>query len=246
MRVAILADIHANVDALRATLSQARREGAEQLLLLGDYVGYDFEAEETIEALLEWPLHAVRGNHDRILVESDADQEQRAQYHDQYGPSLDYARHVLSARSRSWLAGLPETLMIAIGDTRFLLSHGSPGDPDRYVYWNSDVEILHQAAQVDCDAVLMGHTHHSFFRPGRPWLYNPGSVGQARDLGGFACWGLFDADRATLTQRRTPFDVAPVLQRLALHGMEGSQHAKALVRNNPALAERTNASSIPC
>jgi len=236
MRVALLADIHANAAALAATLSEAKKEGAERLVLLGDYVGYFFEPARTLEMLLSWPCDAIRGNHDRALLQGAADPAALCRYRRHYGPSLDVALEELPGEVMHWLESLPETLTIQLGGHRAMLCHGSPQDPDEYVYWNSGAERLQRLSKVEADIVLMGHTHHPFVRPGKPWLLNPGSVGQARDVGGFASWCLVDVDQFTFSFRRTPYDVASVMDQLMQHmPAPGRQHA-ILTRNNPALA----------
>lgn len=235
MRVALLADIHANAVALAATLVEAKREGVERLVLLGDFVGYFYEPARTLEMLLAWPCDGIRGNHDRELIEGATDPARLERYRRRYGPSLDVALAQVPREAMAWLEALPETLTIQLGRHRAFLCHGSPRNPDEYVYWNSGSERFESHNEVEADIVLMGHTHHPFVRPGKPWLLNPGSVGQARDVGGFASWCLIDVDRFTISFRRTPYDVEPVMDQL-MHYMpeRGHQHTM-LTRNNPAL-----------
>jgi putative phosphoesterase len=240
MRVAILSDIHANAEALRPTLEEARREGAERLMLLGDYVGYHFDARQTFELLAPWPADGICGNHDRILLEARHGAD-LADYRANYGPALDRALGELPAEAFDWLASLPETLEVALGGQRLFLCHGSPFDPDAYIYWNSSPELIARCTAIGADGVLMGHTHHPFHRPGRPWLLNPGSVGQPRDIGGFASWCLFDVERGTIAMRRTAYDVVPVLERLRHEWPESKRQQKTVVRRNPVLAAAAGA-----
>jgi putative phosphoesterase len=234
MRVAILADVHANAQALAPTLAEAAEQGAERLILLGDYVGYHFEASRTLDLLRGWPHDAIRGNHDRALL-AMASGAGSDGVPAKYLPSLQAALSELSRDDLRWLRELPETLSLELGGRSIFLCHGSPVEPDAYLYWNSSREKL-DAARVDgADAVFMGHTHHPFFRPGTPWLLNPGSVGQARDLGGFASWCLFDAEVGTVSFRRTAYEVEPVLRRLLAGGEAPPLQQEVLSRKNPVL-----------
>lgn len=235
MRLAILSDIHANADALAATLEEARGHGAERLLLLGDYVGYHFHPERAIDLLLTWPHDAIRGNHDRMLLEA-ADDDEYAKIHiSRYGPALERALRELGGDRLAWLRSLPDTLELRYLGKKILLCHGSPDDPDRYVYWNSPPEVLAKCLDVDADIVLLGHTHHPFVSHGTPMLLNPGSVGQPRDLGGFASWCLFDLDRSTVSFRRTAYDVAAVAQDLVRYAPGRNRELEVLWRRNPVL-----------
>ena len=67
MKLALLADIHGNADALEAVLAAARRRGAKRLLCAGDFVGYYYEPARCFELLDAWRLDAVRGNHEDMF-----------------------------------------------------------------------------------------------------------------------------------------------------------------------------------
>jgi len=212
MRHAILSDIHANSDALSRVLSEARSAGAESLILLGDYVGYYYEPRAVIAALREWPHHAIRGNHDRMLLAARDDMAEADANRIRYGSAVDVALAELTSADWQWLQGLPESLDITIGRWRFKLCHGSPLDPDQYIYPDADKALLDRCSAVDADAVLMGHSHWPFLRPSRPWLLNPGSVGQPRDIGGLSSWCLFDDENGAVAFRRTEMDWMPLAE----------------------------------
>jgi putative phosphoesterase len=206
MRYAVLSDIHANLAALDAVLEEVRSEDIKTLILLGDYVGYYYEPGAVVDRLREWPHLAVRGNHDRLLLEARTSESVRDDYRARYGTGIDVALEELGAEAMNWLAGLPERLGVDLGPHKVELCHGAHFDPDFYVYPNSSRDIFERSALAGRDAVWMGHTHWPFLRPGKPWLLNPGSVGQPRDLGSVASWCIFDADRGSIAFRRSEFD----------------------------------------
>ncbi|BDI59749.1 metallophosphoesterase family protein [Qipengyuania nanhaisediminis] len=209
MRVALLADIHANIAALDAVLAEVRREGIAQLVLLGDFVGYFYEPRAVIEALAQFDCIAIRGNHDRMAIEARSDGARLRQYRSRYGSGLDAVIEQFDAEHWQWLGALPETRDVALGTLKVRLAHGAPFDPDAYIYPDSSQDRFAQVVEgFDGDAIWLGHTHWPMMRPGPPALVNPGSVGQPRDIGGLASWAIVHADTGVTAMRRTEFDVA--------------------------------------
>lgn len=207
MRHAVLSDIHGNAGALHSVLSSARNSGAEALVLLGDHVGYYFQSEEVIETLQSWPHVAIRGNHDRMILEARSDEAARRTYHERYGSAAEVTLEQLSPNSWRWLEALPDRAEVTLGQYQVLACHGSPADPDRYVYPDAPKALYDEVCDgAAVDAVWMGHTHWPFMRAGAPWLLNPGSVGQPRDMGSVASWCLFDDETGAVAFRRTEFD----------------------------------------
>lgn len=208
MRVAILSDIHGNIDALRRALSEARDARVERLFVLGDIVGYYYAAREVIDCLKEWPVDAIRGNHERFLAEALVDNDAANLYRKRYGSALDVARETLAQQDIDWLIGLPDRTKVNLDGLSFELCHGSPRNADEYVYPDAAPEMLDACRVAERDMILMGHTHYPMLiaKP-RPTLVNPGSVGQARDMGGSACWAIIDTHTQAVALKRTTYDV---------------------------------------
>lgn len=208
MKVAILSDIHGNLAALSAVLANADEEGVEHFIVLGDVIGYYYSATDVISCIRKRSaLHAIRGNHERLFSEVLVSREAALQYHKRYGSSLEIARSTLSADDIEWLTQLPDQATVRLDGLALKLCHGSPIDPDQYVYPDTDAATLDACRASDCDVVLMGHTHYPMLLDDRrPILFNPGSVGQARDRGGEACWGVLDTRAKSIRLMRTGFD----------------------------------------
>ena len=78
MRIAVLADIHGNVRALRAVMDDLKQVAPDRVINLGDYVSGPLEAAETADVLISLAWTTIRGNHDRQLLDQPVDQMGRS------------------------------------------------------------------------------------------------------------------------------------------------------------------------
>ena len=69
MKIAVLSDIHGNYTALVEVLKFAKKQNVKSLFLLGDQLGYYYEAQEVYNAILKWPNHMISGNHEKLFTE---------------------------------------------------------------------------------------------------------------------------------------------------------------------------------
>lgn len=226
MILALLSDIHANIRALEACLQHANAQGADQVALLGDLVGYGAEPVEVMDrvmALSAQGARVVKGNHDVLAAmvgatEADTVDVQAAQW----------TRRQLQPHHRAYIEQLP--YIAQLGDC--LLVHAGAEAPERWHYVNDG-----RSAAASLDAAVHGHkVRHVFgghvhqqmlyyrgagrglmaFVPTagvpipmgrhRQWIATIGSVGQPRDGDTRAMYALFDAARACLTFFRVPYD----------------------------------------
>lgn len=240
MKIAVLADIHGNAGALRAALIEARKRGVEHLVVLGDLIGYYYAARDVLEQLREWPFVAIRGNHERMFAEALSSDRSMQAYRERYGSALDLAAATLERQDIDWLISLPDRLSVDLDGLALELCHGSPRDPDEYIYPDANAATLEACQIAGPDLVLMGHTHYPMLATGqRPLLLNPGSVGQARDRGGFACWCRIDTKSRVVVQERTPYDTRALIDEARRRDRHLPYLADVLDRGNPT-AVRTS------
>ena len=213
MRIAIISDIHANFAALRA-LSDVL-EGVDQVLCLGDLVGYYCQVNEVIDYVRQLKGICILGNHDGFLLHGcpqDANPVVR------FG--IEFAEQVITTEHRRWLESLPLTWSGFLGGRSILLTHGSPWRPlSGYLY--ADNPALDQLDAFDYDVISFGQTHRALQRlERRPVLLNPGSVGQARDVKARACALVWDPIRMTVEKVERPYDVTGVINLALNNGAE--------------------------
>lgn len=219
MRVAIVSDIHANLQALEAVLEQIDDLGCEAVWCLGDVVGYGGDPEACVALVRARADLCLSGNHDMgvtgaLSTEAFSEVARRA---------AEWTAEVISPAARSFLASLsPADEGHAVG-----LYHASPRDPVwEYVMSAAQAELCLDVAARRVSAV--GHTHVAlaFNRPAEgvtsgearhcgdeldlragQWLLNPGSVGQPRDGDPRAAWLELDTVAWTARFRRTEYDI---------------------------------------
>ncbi|HVP02954.1 MAG TPA: metallophosphoesterase family protein [Solirubrobacteraceae bacterium] len=219
MQVAVVSDIHANIQALEAVLEDIEGTPARELWCLGDLVGYGADPNDCVAIVREHATRCIAGNHDLAVTgELPLDEFSR-------GAALAarWTQEVIDPENLEWLASLrPAGEADDVG-----LFHGSPRDP----IWEYVISAL--LAELCFDRLrtrvaLVGHSHValSFVRPeGEPatgaarradetvdissgaWLLNPGSVGQPRDGDPRAAWLLLDLTAGLATWRRTEYDI---------------------------------------
>lgn len=235
-RLAIISDVHGNLEALETVLSDIDGRGIETILCLGDVVGYGPDPDLCTDIVRERCAAVLKGNHDQALFTGA----------DRFNPfarsAIRYSRERLKPgllRGRvaterwEWLRGLPDRLRRG----NLLFVHGSPRDPvNEYVYqedvfFNADPKLREIFAEVEL-AVFCGHTHmpviirsdlHAIvprgdehtheFDPAHKYLVNVGSVGQPRDRDARACW--VEIDGLKVIHHRAKYDYRVTQKKIA-------------------------------
>ncbi len=246
MKLALLADVHANLEALTATLAHAREQGAERLAFLGDLVGYGADPGAVVDLVASHAARgalAVRGNHDEAAIAGETES-----MHQTAGKVIAWTRERLTDAQRTFLANLP----LVVREGNLFLVHASPETPADWVYVTDPLRAEHAfAASAPASWVFCGHVHEPVlytagaaarpvpFRPmpgvaipvppRRRWLAVVGSTGQPRDGNTAACYAMLDTDRTTLTFFRVPYDWRAAAQKVRAAGLPESL-AKRLER----------------
>lgn len=223
MRIAFMADIHANLRALEACLHQARELGTDRIVFLGDYVGYGPDPIAVLERIMAETKRgaiAVAGNHDQAVADIRESMTSDAEI------AMAWTRGQLGSEAREFLTSLP---MRFEDDTR-LYVHASPQTYPAWIYIHDGPAAKRALEASRAQTVFCGHTHlpalHGITATGqlvsfqpvpsvpvpmprhRRWLNVIGAVGQSRDGNPAAAWALLDTDRAEITHLRVPYDVS--------------------------------------
>jgi len=228
MRILVISDVHANLNALEAVLASAGQVDATWCL--GDVVGYGPEPNECIARLAALPnLVCLQGNHDAAAL----GQLPLASFNTEARASVEWLRGVLTADSLKFLQEL-KPLLQQDGVT---LAHASPRQPV-LEYLLDSYSASENFAFFDTHLCFVGHTHVPvlFFKHGAAvalqipqtdvvfaldarCIANPGSVGQPRDRDPRAAYAIYDDELQTWQYYRVVYDVAAVQERMEAAGL---------------------------
>ena len=237
MRYLIIADMHGNWDALVAVLEDARRHGFDQVLVLGDLVGYGATPNEIVEELrrLKQPYYAIRGNHDKVISGIDSGLN--------FNPTaLEAARWTtqeLRPENLDFVRDLPQGPLRIEDD--LLICHGSLLDEDEYLL--ASLDAVESLLSVTDRVTFFGHTHIPSLFSYRDadgnaevailegeevvldlvadtrYMLNPGSVGQPRDRDRRAGYMIYDTREARVTLRRLEYPIERAQDRIRAAGL---------------------------
>jgi diadenosine tetraphosphatase ApaH/serine/threonine PP2A family protein phosphatase len=230
MKIALITDLHANLEALQAVLDHADGQGVQQQVLLGDVVGYGGDPAAVVDrvrALVRGGAVAVQGNHDQAVAGSGTPRgpEAMQQMH-------AWTRSRLDAAQRDFLASLPLTAQLG----ELLCVHANADDPSAWGYITGRAEAVRSWQATRQRIVVCGHVHepalyhlstlgkagHFVPVPGEPipllasrrWLVVPGACGQPRDGNPAAAYAVYDSAAGTLCCWRVPYDHATAARRV--------------------------------
>ena len=202
MKLLIISDIHANLEALEAGLAQPH----DELWVLGDLVNYGPNPSEVVDRIRGSASLVVQGNHD-YAVGAGSDPQCSAAFREMARAMQNYTEGVLNAAQKAFLRSLPRTATRTVDGCRFFLCHATPAEPlfqyrsAEPAQWAADV------AGIEADIVLAGHTHLPFaMGVGKRQIVNPGSVGQPKHGSPVACYALWENGRVSLRSCRYPVE----------------------------------------
>ena len=178
MRIAAFSDIHSNVFALEAVISDAKHRGAEKMLNLGDIFYGPIAPRATYELLMEHDITTIRGNQDRQIYEVTPAEIASI-------PTMRFAVNDLGEEPVAWLKSLPFDMQVT---DEIYLCHGTPADDQVYLledvetgypHVRKEKEITGLLSGQSSELVLCGHTHVSrtVSLGSGQLIVNPGSVG---------------------------------------------------------------------
>lgn len=229
MKLALVSDLHANLEALDAVLRDIDRASpGAKLVCAGDVVGYGPDPEACIARLREREALCVMGNHEEMVL--GRRDFSRCVYAGIV--AAVWTRRQLSSGARAYLEALPPYLPIGCS---VVVCHGDLQSADTYVSTRERAEeavVQLRSAHPTAKVLVCGHTHHAalytreagFQLANGPGdcalpasghcLINPGAVGQSRGAAPLASYALLDVERRRVTFRELAYDYRSTLRKL--------------------------------
>ncbi|TKJ41524.1 metallophosphoesterase [candidate division LCP-89 bacterium B3_LCP] len=220
MKLALISDIHSNLEALTAALEAVERFKPDELICLGDIVGYGADPGECIELVRNHTSRVIMGNHDAAVANL---LQPENNFNDYALTAIHWTRSVLSDDHRDYLKTLP--LEILFDDLH--LVHGTPGNPGSFDYVLTTYDAEVQFTNIKGSNCFIGHTH-------RPGIYmerdpvdktqpkriiNIGSVGQPRDGDPRLCFALYETKTEEVEFIRVEYDIETAATKIRTAGL---------------------------
>jgi predicted phosphodiesterase len=235
MRHLILTDIHANLEALEAVLADARTRAYDDVVVLGDVVGYGADPNAVVERIRNLrPVALVRGNHDKVACGLESAEG----FNNVAKAAAKWTYDALTPANRRWVAELPLGPLTVNADVQ--ICHGSPVDEDEYIFGPAEARVALLASTRNL--CLFGHTHYPAIfesiegtlegariagavepelrmRSGVKYLVNPGSVGQPRDGDPRAAYAIVDPPAGRVELIRVSYAVEAAQDKIRRAGL---------------------------
>jgi diadenosine tetraphosphatase ApaH/serine/threonine PP2A family protein phosphatase len=228
VRYGIIADIHANLEALDAVVGALRDRRVDAYLSVGDIVGYGADPAACIDRLRELKTTVVAGNHDWAA----AGRLSLDYFNDYAREAISLTREMLGPEHLKFLAELPPTDIV--GDVT--LAHGTLYDPVNFDYLLTPYDAHLCFGAQTTRVCFVGHSHvpMAFLLDGtvnysasstieladvEMAIVNPGSVGQPRDENWRAAYAVYDSETAVITLERVEYDIETATSKILRAGL---------------------------
>ncbi len=229
MRNAYISDVHANLEALEAVFADIEKQSVHNIYFMGDAVGYGANPNECTEMIKNNCDFAIAGNHDHAALGiTDI-----SVFNERAADAIMWTFEVMNEATTAYLEKQPFTREIENQDV--FLAHGSPYNPEDWLYVLSMEDVKRSLEVQDSRICLVGHSHRPFIAEqmadgemmihpawctlaeGSRYIMNVGSVGQPRDRDPRACYIIIDDDMAELV--RVEYDVPATQQKILDAGL---------------------------
>jgi predicted phosphodiesterase len=228
MKYAIIADIHANQEALEVVLADAKERKCTHYACLGDVVGYNANPKECLDVIRSMGMPCVKGNHDEYCsadIQLDGFNPHAAE-------AVSWTRQQLTDEDCIWLHELRYIRLVA----NFSIVHATLDGPQRWGYVFDKLAAAASFTYQNTGVCFFGHTHvpvafirdrevrggtYSKFKiePGRKYFVNVGSVGQPRDGNPKCSYAIYDMDEGSVELRRLDYDIEKTQAKIRAAGL---------------------------
>jgi predicted phosphodiesterase len=209
MRIAIISDIHSNLEALNRAMKEIEKEKVDQIVCLGDIVGYGANPNECVDIVRQNTGHVLLGNHDKAAIDLS-----KTEFFNPFARiAAEWTSQTLTDENRDYIAGLELTLEI----NGLFFVHASPVDPGEWNYILTAADAAENFHAMPTDVGFIGHSHvpEVFCEDlwtreivkGEKFIVNVGSIGQPRDGNPALSFGIFDTDLWSYRNLRFEYDI---------------------------------------
>jgi predicted phosphodiesterase len=228
MKYAIIADIHANLEAFEAVLKDSKEQNCTDYVCLGDVVGYNANPKECLDIVRDMGMPCIKGNHDEYC----SMEGELGGFNPHAAQAVNWTRGQLSDEDRKWLRDLRYLRLVY----KFTIVHATLDGPARWGYVFDKLAAAASFTYQNTSVCFFGHTHVpvAFIRdsglrggfysrvkiePGKKYFINVGSVGQSRDGVAKATYATYDMDEGVVELRRLDYDMETTQKKILAAGL---------------------------
>lgn len=213
MKIAIISDIHSNLEALEAVVREIENEKVDKIYCLGDIVGYGPSPNECIDLVKSVTDKVVIGNHDSAVI----NQTDMMLFNSYARESTEWTRRMIKDENYEYLLNLP----LKISENDLLFVHSTPLIPEDWNYILTQHSAEKQFNYFTEVACFIGHSHRpELFRSiDHRLIVNVGSTGQPRDGNPKACFAVWDTDVNEYELKRKEYDIKAVYKKIVKAGL---------------------------
>ncbi len=230
MRYGVISDIHANLEALEAVFDELQKAKVDEIICLGDIVGYGPDPEKCVELVRKHCKFSLAGNHDHALLGLID-----TRFFNQYAKkSVEWTKVQLSKTSTEYLHSLPLIEKIE----NFTIVHASPARPETWNYILSIDDAADNFTYIQGVCCFVGHSHVPIILErnndnkvvikrennleldqDKQYIINIGSVGQPRDLDPRAAYAIFNSEVYRFDLQRVRYDMSKTQKKIIERGL---------------------------
>jgi predicted phosphodiesterase len=228
MKYAIIADIHANLEAFQVVLQDIEKQKCTHVACLGDVVGYNANPKECLDTVRAMNIPCVKGNHDEFC----SSEQPMEGFSPNAAEAGNWTRARLLEDDRRWLRELKFLRLVS----NFTIVHATLDAPQRWGYVFDKLAAAASFTYQNTPVCFFGHTHvpvafirdsvvrggtYSKFKvePGRKYFVNVGAVGQPRDGNPKAAYVIYDMDEGSIELRRLDYDIPSAQKKILEAGL---------------------------
>ena len=221
MRYAIISDIHSNLEALQKALSLIDDRDIDEIICLGDIVGYGANPNKCVEIVRVRCSTTILGNHDEAALNPTIADD----FNSSAKKAIQWTAEQLTNDCRAFLSALP----MVERNENILFVHSSPRFPEQWDYILDREDASSAIRHFSEKICFFGHTHIPgiFTREGRKksitreeeFLINVGSIGQPRDGNPMLAFGIFDSSTWEYQLIRSGYDIQKAAEKIYAAGL---------------------------
>lgn len=237
MKIAIISDIHGNMQALDAVLEDIKTEKCDKILCLGDLVMAGPEPEKTLNKIMALNnIEIIQGNTDEMVAYADISAPKVKAVFPIMGNALEDDAKQLNENEIEYLKNLPKQKEIEIEGVKILMVHGSPRKNDENIFPNLKIEEVEEMIEgVSADIILCGHTHMpcGYQTNNNKTVVNVGSVGRPFTENPQSCYVVAEVKNGQIefVHKFVDYDKETASKILAQRNFDGAEKLSQILIN---------------